>query len=719
MLLDRGTSEAGAVNPTFISANAAAGFTLYRDRTTGHSNLPRSHPMDSEKHSYKFGDFSTTRQGNLWDQRSVNPYLRSYGGPKSEIITLDAVLTMDTALKVTLPRVVWWEFLDWQSGVSEGTVNPDNPAGPPYDLDWYKNTDPNLKDIDEVTPITVGSPIWNAMGAFDFKVNENIRHLRKVLAAGLDIIVNFGGEDWRGLSDLNPKPWLDFPGQDDPDEIKKFTWIYSNLAAGLAPVRTWLDANYPGTKVGIGFLESKEGGDSPPLAAATTLRDVLHIQLGLQYAGDDADALTSSMHYRGAWSRFRTEDKMVLAFCRTTTFSGIEPENQTMLGSATLQEARDWIKWISNHEIGRELDLWPMAQSMPGTITDVEPSEGGKGGTPGIPMTQHERGLARTQFQFELIEAGYTYAAAYVGVSFDHGQAGFSAQAGYMGIPKDDPVYPAVFTLFPEYYTAGLIGQCLIKGTDLIESSVDDDFVKVWTLSWIDHGDEILSVFILNKDSARVVPLSVVGNWGAARCRYAKRFSSAELTAPEIIPPTTEIGALLNVSLVEKSVTYLELVEGNVSQLTELLDPRIAVALGPEPFPIGRQWRQAQELYAAAIGRQPITANIAIGAEVSNVRSISIQFRNFRGVNIDYVESFMLVVFSDATMTALSAGGSTGLAATAGLMQALVAKKIFFCTTTAAGAWTGTWTDTGTDAACIGLQLPGGAWALSAEFANT
>jgi hypothetical protein len=137
------------------------------------------------------------------------------------------------------------------------------------------------------------------------------------------------------------------------------------------------------------------------------------------------------------------------------------------------------------------------------------------------------------------------------------------------------------------------------------------------------------------------------------------------------------------------------------------------------PLPTGRKWKRPQDIFTAAIGRKPITASITIGAEVSNARTITIQFRDVEGRPIDYVESFIMVVFTTPDMTALSNGGSTGVGVTTGMLQALVAKKIFFGTTTDTGEWTGTWTDTGTDAACIGLQLPGGAWALSAEFANT
>ena len=120
------------------------------------------------------------------------------------------------------------------------------------------------------------------------------------------------------------------------------------------------------------------------------------------------------------------------------------------------------------------------------------------------------------------------------------------------------------------------------------------------------------------------------------------------------------------------------------------------------------------------ITSKAVDAVITVGAEASNVRTVDIQLNDSNGQAIDYVESFEIWMFSSAAGTALSSGGSTGLAiGTDGLLQALVAKLIFVATTENDGHWDGTWTDTGTAAACVGVKLPGGRMVYSTAFANT
>lgn len=114
-------------------------------------------------------------------------------------------------------------------------------------------------------------------------------------------------------------------------------------------------------------------------------------------------------------------------------------------------------------------------------------------------------------------------------------------------------------------------------------------------------------------------------------------------------------------------------------------------------------------------------ATIAIGAESTNVRTITVQLKDASGNDIDYVETFELIVFTDATMTAFATtGGSTGVAiGTDGAALAVVAKKYFLCTSESDGDWDGTWTDTGTEQVAIGVRLPNGRVVVSAAFANT
>ena len=89
-------------------------------------------------------------------------------------------------------------------------------------------------------------------------------------------------------------------------------------------------------------------------------------------------------------------------------------------------------------------------------------------------------------------------------------------------------------------------------------------------------------------------------------------------------------------------------------------------------------------------------ATIVIGAESTNVRTITIQlFKEGGLIDCDSVQTFLMVVFSSAAMTAFATGGSTGVAiGTDGALLALVAKKVFICTCEADGDWDGIWTDT-------------------------
>ena len=121
------------------------------------------------------------------------------------------------------------------------------------------------------------------------------------------------------------------------------------------------------------------------------------------------------------------------------------------------------------------------------------------------------------------------------------------------------------------------------------------------------------------------------------------------------------------------------------------------------------------------ITRPCADATITIGAESTNVRTITVQLKDVNGNDINYVETFELIVFTDATMTAFATtGGSTGVAiGTDGAALAVVAKKYFICTSEADGDWDGTWTDTGTEQVAIGIRLPNGRVVVSSAFANT
>jgi len=115
-----------------------------------------------------------------------------------------------------------------------------------------------------------------------------------------------------------------------------------------------------------------------------------------------------------------------------------------------------------------------------------------------------------------------------------------------------------------------------------------------------------------------------------------------------------------------------------------------------------------------AITRPVANAIITVGAEgasVANQRAITVQLVDANGEDIDHVETFEIILYTSAAMTAFAVtGGSTGLAiGTDGALLAVVAKKYFLATSEADGDWDGTFTDTATtEAVFFGVRLPNG-----------
>lgn len=112
-----------------------------------------------------------------------------------------------------------------------------------------------------------------------------------------------------------------------------------------------------------------------------------------------------------------------------------------------------------------------------------------------------------------------------------------------------------------------------------------------------------------------------------------------------------------------------------------------------------------------------VDATVTVSDESTNVRTITIQLKDANGSDIDYVESFEIGVFTDATRTAFATtGGSTGIAiGTDGALLALVAKKYFVATSEADGDWDGTYTDTGSESCYVGIRLPSGRWVMGSQ----
>lgn len=120
------------------------------------------------------------------------------------------------------------------------------------------------------------------------------------------------------------------------------------------------------------------------------------------------------------------------------------------------------------------------------------------------------------------------------------------------------------------------------------------------------------------------------------------------------------------------------------------------------------------------VTRPCVDATITVGAENTNVRAITIQLKDAEGRDINYVETFEIVMFADAQGTAFATtGGSTGLAiGTDGALLAIVAKKYFLATSEADGDWDGTYTDTATEAMYLGVRLPNGRVVMSSALTN-
>ena len=115
-----------------------------------------------------------------------------------------------------------------------------------------------------------------------------------------------------------------------------------------------------------------------------------------------------------------------------------------------------------------------------------------------------------------------------------------------------------------------------------------------------------------------------------------------------------------------------------------------------------------------------VDCTITVGAESTNVRVITIQLLDAYGNDIAEVTPFEIHVFSTAAGIAYATGGDTGVAiGTDGALLALVAKKIFACTSESDGDWDGTWTDTGTESVSVAVKLPNGNMIASTAFANT
>lgn len=116
-----------------------------------------------------------------------------------------------------------------------------------------------------------------------------------------------------------------------------------------------------------------------------------------------------------------------------------------------------------------------------------------------------------------------------------------------------------------------------------------------------------------------------------------------------------------------------------------------------------------------------VDASITVGAEVTNVRAITIQLKDSNGADMAERTMINAHVMADANGDAFATtGGSTGIAiGTDGALLAVVAKKSFILVSEADGDIDLTWTDTGTEVCFLHLELPNGQRVVSAALTNT
>lgn len=113
-----------------------------------------------------------------------------------------------------------------------------------------------------------------------------------------------------------------------------------------------------------------------------------------------------------------------------------------------------------------------------------------------------------------------------------------------------------------------------------------------------------------------------------------------------------------------------------------------------------------------------VDASIAVAASQASPRAVTITLKDSEGNAVLEATGIELVLFLDAARVAFAAtGGSTGIAASVGIVQAAVAKLRFLAVADAAtGTLVLSWTDSAHEVAFLGVKLPNGEWVMSAAL---
>jgi hypothetical protein len=202
VVLDRSGDRAFVTSSTYLDMLDEFQPGSLRWPTTGHDNLPRSHPM-APKHTYKFGDFTGTKaKGNLWHPNYNGAgYINEDGDADgdgtglagasliSTIIDIDAFKTIDQHLVAQGIDTIRHVFFDWQSGLSEA-IDENGVGGTDGVYNWY--VDPYPKDIDGVD-VAVG--FYTNLQAKNMENRRFLRYLIETIGIPhAKLVINVGAK---------------------------------------------------------------------------------------------------------------------------------------------------------------------------------------------------------------------------------------------------------------------------------------------------------------------------------------------------------------------------------------------------------------------------------------------------------------------------------------------------------------------------------------------
>ncbi len=441
----------------------------------------------------------------------------------SEIIGIDAYCdTMDYLEGRGITQCVHF-FLDIEASYSEGTLQGDlaSTTPGPYDdadLQWYRN------------------PYGSAGSSLQDKIDENNVCIDRLHARGYSkVVLNLGGERWRGWPGLNGNgPWGPNTGT---DADLKFHWLTDHAAPVIQGVVDHIAAQgYTEFEVCVSQLESVSGGRIVPLDEGNRRRNRQHLDYEVSVNGTNVSTIASSNHYRGDFPRWLREPQM-----RRDGSRGMQYAFITDSGQASWQQAWDYIQatydkkflpmansvgdantslvWQANTEypagvvlLYQEDGKYYIAQVphlsddfandlaagkwqlTPGAQDDDDDEGKPPGALGKVSLPQWQRGLVGAQQLIEQILSDIEVAQLFPGIAGDHEHAGFTPSEGLAGTVN------GAFTTFPLFHAMKTFGPILQKRPDVLDFTPDDDGIVCLALKWTDTlGRTVVSVWLINK----------------------------------------------------------------------------------------------------------------------------------------------------------------------------------------------------------------------------